>query len=214
MLTGESVPLDGIIAAIGSPILAKPDVVVIDDFHLLSKEARTKILAQVPKSFDLERILILAGRRISRQLINTLSLEHLADDEVITLLTELKPWLGQVEAMRALPRILALSAGVPLFAIELAKTPGAEVNLTLLMIIASRLDGLNLDWALLQLLATTPDGMDITTLAQNLGDSKDQIKTAVGMAMRAGVLSSTQDAAGKIFFRHPLVREAINLLCI
>ena len=213
-LRGESVHLDELLLAIGSPRHAKPDLVVIDDFHLLSKDARARILGQAPQALALGRILILAGRRMSQRLINTLSLEHLADKEVMTLLTELRPGSVQEEPRQALPRILTLAAGVPLFAIELARSPGAEVNLTLLMIIASRLDGLELDWRMLQTLAASPGGMDVNTLARNLGDSTDQVEAAVGMAMRAGVVSSPPDAGGTLCFRHPLVREAVNLLCI
>ena len=213
-LTGESVSLEELLVAMGSARLVRPDVVMIDDFHLLSKDARVQILARVPKAMDLGRILILAGRRLGQRLSNTLALEHLADNEVISVLTELPSWSGQAEAKQALPRILALSAGVPLFALELARSPGAEVNLTLLMIIASRLDGLDLDWKMLQTLAVSLDGLDIDTLARNLGDATDQVKASVDMATRAGVLRPNPDAGGAIRFRHPLVREAVNLLCI
>ena len=213
-LTGESVSLEELVGVMGSPRIARPDLVVIDDFHLLSKDTRAQILARVPKTVDSGRILILAGRRLGRRLGNTLALEHLAENEVMSVLTELQPWSGRAESKQTLPRILALAAGVPLFAMELARSPGAEVNLTLLMIIASRLDGLDLDWKMLQHLAMSPDGLDIDTLARNLGDAKDQVKGAVGMATRAGVLRPSPDADGTVRFSHPLVREAVNLLCI
>jgi len=213
-LTGEAVSLEALLVALGVPRLARPDLVVIDDLHLLSKEARARILAGETKAVDRGRILVLAGRRLGRRLGNTLALEHLAENEVMSVLTELRPWSGQAEAQQALPRVLALAAGVPLFALELARSPGAEVNLTLLMIIASRLDGLDLDWKMLQILAMSPDGLDIATLARDLGDAEDQVKAAVGMATRAGVLRPNPDAGGAIRFRHPLVREAVNLLCI
>ena len=213
-LTGEAVSLEELLVALGSPPAASPDLVVIDDFHLLSKEARARILAGVPKALERGRRVILAGRRLGRRLGNTLALERLADNEVLSVLSELPPWSGQAEAEQTLPRVLALAAGVPLFAIALARSPGAEVNLTLLMIIASRLDGLDLDWKMLQTLAVRPDGLDIDTLARNLGDAKDRVKATVDMATRAGVLRPNPDAGGAIRFRHPLVREAVNLLCI
>lgn len=214
VLTGESVSFDELLVAMGTTRFAWPDLVVIDDFHLLSKDARARILARVPQLVDLGRILVLAGRKLARHLINTLALVHLADAEVISLLTELRGLSGRDASTQNLPRILALSAGVPLFAMELEKSPGAEVNLTLLIIIASRLDGLDLDWQMLQTLAMSSDGFALSDLARGMGDSRDRVKAALEMATRVGVLRPDPNADDTFRYRHPLVREAVNLLCI
>lgn len=212
--TGDAVSVDEALAVLSSPRHASPDLLVIDDIHLLTGESRSRLLAMAPQAINLGRVLLLAGRRTGNETTDAIPLRRLSDEAVSNLLARLPSSAILPAAGRSSQRIQDLAAGVPLFAIELARSATAEPTLALLMIIASRLDGFDLDWKLLQTLAVGPTRMDMAALAKLLGESREKVEQAVTSAIPSGVLSLGAGSDKTVGFRHPLVRQVISLLGI
>lgn len=142
-----------------------------------------------------------------------MTLPRLSSGESNVLLAGLESLEGSTLDAARIPGIVQKAAGVPLFALELARSATGEPTLPLLMTIASRLDGFNLDWKLLQTLADGPATMDIEALGKVLGEAGDQVVNSVAAAVRAGVLMEAGPGQG-VGFRHPLLRQVIALLQI
>jgi hypothetical protein len=106
--------------------------------------------------------------------------------------------------------ICSAAAGVPLFAVELARhhDKGRQLPLTLQLAINARLDGLHLDRRLLREVAKQPAGIGIEEAAQAMEEDIATVRQQAEKSVAAGVLSCTAD--GWISFAHPLLRRAIN----
>ncbi|MDQ5908696.1 MAG: luxR-type protein [Pseudomonadota bacterium] len=211
--TGEPITTDEAVQALIAPRTATPDLLVIDDFHLLTSEVRFWLAEEARRGAAQGRIILLAGRRTGAIEGATMTLPRLSSGESNVLLAGLESLEGSTLDAARIPGIVQKAAGVPLFALELARSATGEPTLPLLMTIASRLDGFNLDWKLLQTLADGPATMDIEALGKVLGEAGDQVVNSVAAAVRAGVLMEAGPGQG-VGFRHPLLRQVIALLQI
>ena len=211
--TGESVTTDEAIQALIVRRTATPDLLVIDDFHLLAPEIRFWLVEEARRGAVQGRIILLAGRRTGTAEGETITLPRLSPDGIRILLAGLESPEDLTLDAAKICRIVEKAAGVPLFALELARSATGEPTLPLLMTIASRLDGFNLDWKLLQILADGPVTMAIEALSKALGEAGDQVVNSVAAAVRAGVLMEAESGQG-VGFRHPLLRQVIALLQI
>lgn len=212
--TGDFVSVEEALAMFSSPKYANPDLLVIDDTHLLPQESQARLLAKAPQAIERGRVLLFSGRRMGKGIGDGIQLRRLTNESVNNLLASIPPSAVLPAAAQSSQRIQDLAAGVPLFAIELARSTAAKPTLALMMIIASRLDGLDLDWKLLQTLAVGPTTMEMTALAELLGESGEEVEQSVMVAIRSGILSKVWGSDNAIGFRHPLVRQVISLLGI
>jgi DNA-binding CsgD family transcriptional regulator len=109
-------------------------------------------------------------------------------------------------------QIAAEAAGVPLFAVELARhrqQPGMAISL--LATVCARLDGLHLDRKLLRTAARAA-APTVAGLAAAMDEDEADVAALVQRAQAAGVLRATP--AGTLEFGHPLLRKIIDYLCV
>ena len=191
-----------------------PDLLVVDEFHLLPAAAREALLERAAAAARGGRVVLLAGRRFpadadASEGVERIHLRRLADETVEKLARALAPEL----AGEALGRRVAESAGVPLFAAELARAGDGAPPLPLLMTVSARLDGFELDWKLLHTLAQGEDPLNLTALADLMGEPPEGVRAAAAAAARVGVLVVEGEAGDeRARFHHPLIRRVIETL--
>ncbi|MGR9013215.1 MAG: LuxR C-terminal-related transcriptional regulator [Gammaproteobacteria bacterium] len=202
------------------------DVIIVDDAHLLPINILSKVteMASVAK----RKLVIFAARKIPKYAMKpteTIRLGHLSKMAIEKLVTES---LSQFEKdstnaeadsgadnsrelgnKHTTETIVEYAAGVPLFAIELARHHRDDVlPLSLQVVINARMDGLKLDRALLRQLSKASSPMTTEEIAEAMWEPKDDIQIAVKQAVASGVLS--QNEAGRVGFAHPLLRKLVN----
>ncbi len=190
-----------------------PALVVVDDFHLLNKEQQSLLSAAGADAAENGKLVIFSGRKGMRE-------DILFPAEIINL-PRLSKRTTQVLVRNALgkgtvkgraskvQRITSAAAGVPLFAVELARHHEAEqLALPLRVVISARLDSMHLDWNLLREVAENAAGADIGEVAAALGESVETLLPQAKRAVAAGVLAYGGD--GWLSFTHPLLRRAIG----
>ena len=118
--------------------------------------------------------------------------------------------LGRSKTPARIESIVRRAAGVPLFALELARQRKPDMlPLSLRVLIGSRMDGLKLDRAVLRKIARARSAWDAARLARELNEPLEAVQTSIALAVASGVLNL--DAVGKLRFAHPLLRQAIDL---
>lgn len=190
------------------------ELVIVDDFHLLSKENQSLLSAAVREGAK-GRLAIFSGRgRRSTDIgivpAEIIHLGRLATDAIEKLIRVV---IGNTEKVRSsgIKSISKLAAGVPLFAVELAKHYGGNIlELPLLVIVSARLDVLLLDKKFLRVVARYQGNPTLDEVAVKLGEHTDNLRASVDRAMASGVLSLDQDE--RLSFSHPLLGQAINHL--
>lgn len=190
---------------------------VVDDCHLLTATARQALLAAAQRALQSGAIVVLAGRPMAEMAalqcgpgLLRLALPRLAGSETAALAEQVLA--GQGAGAGVAQQIAAEAAGVPLFAVELARhgsQPG--MSIALLATVCARLDGLHLDRKLLRA-AARASGPTAATLAAAMGEEQEAIAPLVQRAQAAGVLRA--GASGTLEFGHPLLRKIIDYLCV
>jgi len=197
-----------------------PEMVVVDDFHLLTKEQQALLCAAGAEAVGNGKLVIFSGRRGGRENIGhyfaantaeTISLRRLSKQAIQVLVRNalgkgaLKGRAGKVQ------RITSAAAGVPLFAVELARHHQTEqLALPLRAAINARLDSLHLDRNLLREVAKNSVGANLDEVATALGENVETLRQQMERAVAAGVLSCS--AEGWLSFNHPLLRRVIDNL--
>lgn len=191
-----------------------PELVIVDDIHLLPATQQAMLASATATAVQLGKLVVLAGRKIV----------HATDAppaEVMTL-RRMPPQSLQGLVRQALGKdviknrtdkvlnICSAAAGVPLFAIELARhhKQDKQLPLTLQIAINARLDGLHLDRGLLREVARQTAGISLEDASRNMGENIESVRRQASNSVAAGVLSLTADEW--ISFTHPLLRLAIN----
>ncbi|TAN46430.1 MAG: hypothetical protein EPN21_20455 [Methylococcaceae bacterium] len=119
------------------------------------------------------------------------------------------PSVGTISEEALPSRIAELAAGVPLFAVELARHAAADaIPLSLQVVIGARMDGLPLDRAVLRQAAKTAAPCSAEQIADALQELPASVGAAVEQAIAAGVLKRDDD--GGLHFVHPLLRQVIH----
>ena len=197
----------------------RPLALVLDDIHWLDA-ASTRALTFALRRIDVEGVVIIATQRATRSLpldlrsvwpdrrLTTLELGPLSPDELAGLLAAR---LGRLPRVPVLERVIELSAGHPLLALELAQLAGNEeqrlenpdpgrLSGQAARIIEQRLADLSRERA-----------TDLATVAL-MSEPTDEDLAALGVgpealhwARDAGLLT---EAAGRWAFAHPLIRSA------
>jgi DNA-binding CsgD family transcriptional regulator len=212
-LAGSAHSTEEIISLLDTPLRQFPDLLIIDDFHLLPREKQLLLEKTAEREAAKGRLVILSGRRsadgVSRE--STIVLKRLSIDVVEALVREV---LGDEAAglhSAGIQSIAQVAAGVPLFAVEMARHLGEDVPaLPLLVVICARLDNLPLDRELLRSVARSDGILTMKNAAKSLGDNTETFCQSLDMAVAAGVLNLS--AEGYISFTHPLLRQVIDFL--
>lgn len=192
------------------------DVIIVDDAHLLPLDILIKATetARAAK----EKMVIFAARKFSKYVMppcETIRLGHLPKTVIENLVVQsLKNTIktedrSDADMHQSIAAIVQYAAGVPLFAIELARHQWEDaLPFFLQVVINARMDGLKLDRALLRQVSKTPLPMTAAEIAEAMWESADTIQLAVEQACASGVLSLNEQ--GQITFTHPLLHLLVN----
>ena len=212
---GTDCSADHVAAVLNATPAHLPELVIVDDFHLLGSEQQALLAAAAADAVANRKMVVLSGRRGAAgsgdHPAETINLRRLSANAVEALV---RGTLGD-EAAKAssgeVQDISRMAAGVPLFAVELARRHDAErLAMPLLVVINARLDSLHLDRSLLRAVVKNFVGATLEEIATTSGDDVEFLQQQVARAVAAGVLS--WGAEGALSFTHPLLRRAIDCL--
>ena len=207
--------LKGVVEAINAKPVHSPELVIVDDFHLLCEEQQVLLSAAAADAVENGKMVIFSSRRGVRRSgdhpAETISLRRLSAKAVEALV---RRTLGKDAAKASsseVQDISTMAAGVPLFAVELARHQDVErLALPLLVVINARLDSLHLDCNLLRAMAKNSVAATLEEIAATMGEDVKSLQQQVERTVAAGVLS--WGAEGRLSFTHPLLRRAIDCL--
>lgn len=195
-----------------------PELVVVDDFDLLTNEQQILLAAAGVAAIGKGKLVIFSGRKGMRKIVGhsagansleTVSLRRLSA-QAIQVLVRNALGKGAIKGRASkVQRITIAAAGVPLFAVELARHHQTEqLSLSLRVAINARLDSLHLDRNLLREVAKKSVGANLVDVVAALGENVEALHPQMERAVAAGVLSCSAD--GWLSFNHPLLRRSIN----
>lgn len=186
-----------------------PTLVILDDIHVAPEAAGASLL-QVAAEVAAAGcgVLVSGRRRLSVPSSEVVSLGRLPADAVARLVENVLRESGAVASDRQ--AIVQAAAGVPLFAVEMARHAGDDMPLPLLVIVSARLDGLGLDRQLLQRIARQPDGLEEAGILA--GEQPETVQIALEKTIASGVVVRRED--GRFAVTHPLLRRVINHVCL
>jgi hypothetical protein len=213
-VNGKSGSSDDLLKLLDAPLAQLPDLVIVDDFHLLSGEKQLVLTEVAAREAAKGRLVILSGRRrtdgLPRQ-AESILLRRLPIDAVETLVREVLGEQAATARPTGIHSIAQIAAGVPLFAVEMARHFGDEVlALPLLVVICARLDALRLDRELLRRVARSDGHLSLEKAADEMADDTETLRQSLDMAVAAGVLAV--GAEGQLVFTHPLLQQIIDFL--
>lgn len=212
---GTGCSAEDVVAALNAKPVHSPELVIVDDFHLLCGEQQALLSAAGAAAVGNGKMVILSGRRgvsgSGDYPAETINLRRLSANDVEALV---RGTLGKGAAKassREVRDISSTAAGVPLFAVELARHHDVErLALPLLVVINARLDSLHLDRNLLRAVAKNSVAATLEEIAATLGEDAESLRLQAERTVAAGVLS--WGAMGDLSFTHPLLRRAIDSL--
>jgi len=204
---GQPATSEDILAALKATTTARPEAVIVDDGHLLTKDVLTEIARQAADAVG--RLVLVAGRRFAEKKIatadETLRLSRLSQSATEQLVART---LGLSDASPLVAKLSRDAAGVPLFAIQLAcQRERGRLPLPLRFVIGARMDSLGLDHVLLRCVARQSSPPSLDELAATMDTSIAAVKTATALAIASGVLH--RDDENRFSFTHPLLRQAV-----
>ena len=171
-------------------------LMIIDDIHVGNEATVESLLRAAADSAAAGHVVVVSGRRrLSSPTAEVMTLGRLSPDESGRLVAQVAG-----SATAGLQAIVDTSAGVPLFAVEMARHAADEVPLSLFVIVSARLDGLGLDRQLLQRVARAENGLD----EGHAGVDAPTLEQAIA----SGVVSKRSD--GRLVITHPLLRRVIE----
>jgi hypothetical protein len=190
----------------------RPELVVIDDFHLLSKGQQMLLSTAGTVAVGSGKLLIFSGRKGVHENTaiptETISLRRLSTQSIQALVRDALGKGSIKERAQTVQRITSAAAGVPLFAVELARHHDESLALPLRVAINARLDSLHLDHNLLREVAKNAAGASLEEVAATLGEDVEALRPQMERAVASGVLSYSADKW--LTFTHPLLRRAIG----
>jgi DNA-binding CsgD family transcriptional regulator len=192
---------------------ALPELAIVDDFHLLPKEQQELLSIAAQDAVGKGKLVVFAGRRwmhgdgeYSRQ---TITLRRLSAQSIQTLVRNVLGKGAIQDRANKVQRISSAAAGVPLFAVELARHhDAAQLTLPLRVAINARLDSLHLDRNVLREVAKNASGATLGDVAAKLGEQPETLLPQIERAIAAGVLACS--AEQWLSFTHPLLRSALS----
>jgi len=210
-LGGLPVSTRELVECLAAAPAAAAEAVIVDDCHFLPAKDLA-MLSQLAVAAA-GKLVLMAARRFADSGVrpaNALRLSRLDADAIQRLATAA---LGASRTPAKIASVVRRAAGVPLFAIELARQRKPDMlPLTLRALIGARLDGMKLDRAMLRRIARSRAAWNLEGLVREMNEPQDSVQAAAAYALAAGVLN--RDDLGKLRFSHPLVRQAIDLGCV
>lgn len=208
--TGKLTDVANAFRALPAAISGAPSLAIVDDCHFLSQDGRPAVVAAAAEAARAGWAVVLAGRHmadIDHGNAETIRLQRQSAREIESLVRQA---MGPADASaQQVQHIAKDAAGVPLFAVELARQPSGDgIAMSLLVTIAARLDGLRLDRKLLRAVARSAQPPTTEEVAGMLGESSETVTLAARRALATGVLQA--DANGRLAFAHPLLRKIID----
>lgn len=202
---GQPTTVNAMRTILMAPAAALPEAVIVDDGHLLSAEVLAELSRREAGAAG--RLMLIAGRRFAEKASRaneTLRLGRLTQSATEQLVART---LGLTDAAPLVAKLSRDAAGVPLFAIQLARQrEHGPLPLPLRFVIGARLDSLGLDHVLLRHIAQGAP-RDVAELAKVMNAPDETVKTATALAVASGVLRSDDDH--RFSFTHPLLRQAV-----
>jgi DNA-binding CsgD family transcriptional regulator len=213
--TLEGIPLsfEAAMQQLDQPLAQFPELLIVDDFHLLSQEKQLILDMTAQREAAKGRLVILSGRRRieGSSGASDIMLQRLPVNSVDTLVREVLGTQVAKLSSTGIHSIAQLAAGVPLFAVEMAKHVGDEtLALPLLVVICARLDNLPVDRQLLRCIARSEGRVTLDKLIVQMGEGAEKLKQSLDFALAVGVLAF--DAEGGYSFSHPLLQQIIDFL--
>ncbi len=197
-----------------------PIVLFIDDAHWIDPSTLELIERLLIGGHERRLLIVLTAR--SDWVVPASWSEHLETIELGPLsLADTRRLVGMTAAgvlERGLDDIVGRSGGVPLFAVELARTASEpslqptrsseEIPLTLRDALAARLDRLGPIKAVAQVAAVLGDDFDADLLGAVSGVELATLQSDLAVLVEEGVLATTDRRLDVYVFRHALLRDA------
>jgi DNA-binding CsgD family transcriptional regulator len=190
------------------------ELAIIDDIHLLPIAQQTALAHAATTATQHGKLVVLAGRKVTRAPdappAETIILRRMPPQSLQGLVRKA---LGKdciQDRTNKVLNICSEAAGVPLFAVELARhcEEGEQLPLSLQVAVNARLDSLHLDRRLLREVARQAAGISLEDASRDMEEDPATIEKQLNNAIAAGVLNRSAD--DWISFTHPLLRLAIN----
>ena len=207
--------IENVVAALNAKPAFSPDLIIVDDFHLLLREQQLLLSAACATAVKNGKLVIFSGRRGASKRSDypaeTITLRRLPA-KAIEALVRGTLGKGVIKGKASKIReISGMAAGVPLFAVELTRHHDLQqLALPLLVVISARLDSLHLDRNLLRAVAKNSTATTLEEIAATLNEDVELLRQQAERTVAVGVLS--WDATGGLSFNHPLLRRAIDSL--
>jgi len=204
-----------VVSVLNNTSLEAARLILLDDFHLLAPALQLELIEVAAHSLLPGRLLVFAGRKGLFQQAPPaclcIALGRLPDSAMQDLIGSRLNLPRGKQRTEIVQHILDTALGVPLFAVEMARTPHlSELALSLWVAVQARLDKLHLDSVLLSFVARQPAAVSVAELAPLYQDDLSTLKKQVDRALASGVFVSNAD--GKLSFAHPMIRCALNKL--
>lgn len=213
---GDAHP-DEVLAQLRRPPATGGELAIVDDVHLVRRELQSQLTAAALEAVGGGKLVAFAGRRemldIADQTATTITLARQPEEDIAAIIRHATGKTDRTRQTQRQGEASRTAAGVPLFAVELARHHDtASLPLSLQIIINARLDSLPLDRVLLRLLAKGETRSSPREISAALGEDLASVRQHVEGLVAAGVVKSSAD--GGIAFTHPLLRQAIAGLIV
>lgn len=201
-----------VLETLRSPPASPPGLVIIDDIHVLTGELLSELIVAATVAVREGKLVILSGRAgVGENIpfpIETITLRRLPTASILSLVRSALRKGAVKERAKKVQQITSSAAGVPLFALELARHHNEPLGLPLRLAITARLDTLHLDQNLLREVARQSTGGSLDEIAARLGEQVEAVRQQMERAVASGVLSCSDEQW--LTFTHPLLRRAIG----
>jgi len=188
LFTGKRLQLNEFTEFVSAQKTDKPLLLMFDDMHLLSAAQMARLMDCYHAANDQQWII--AGRHIQiPEADEQLQLSRLTDDSTAMLVRQIQPSVPPSQ----LQQIIRLSAGVPLFAMQLLRYPAEKLPFALLVIVYERLSRFRFDWRLLCAIANAGRALSFEQLQEGFRGKVTELHAAVEQAHQKGLLRVHND---------------------